>query len=214
MISAGRVAGAEIAWATGSRFAPRKSCAGIRAALRGADNCSLLSQDRVRCGGLVLGYCRPFLWSGKSASLRSLLLVRPVNSDAVSHPFPQKDAEMDGARRECFKGRINSGKRCKFLIVLPDASRQNCRFRISGRVAIVILHWAIAFLCGSGGSTVVLCLVVAAASLALIPLSDWLVLNRAAQVESSVEQLEALFALDDCRGVGWPRVPRSRGSRG
>ena len=81
------------------------------------------------------------------------------------------------------------------------------------RMAIVIQHGAIAFLCSNGVSTAVLFLVLAAASLALIHFNDWYVVNRAAQRESSVEWLEALFALEDCRGIGRPRAPRLRDPR-
>jgi hypothetical protein len=33
----------------------------------------------------------------KQLSLLQTLLIRQENSDIVSHPFPQKNAEMDGA---------------------------------------------------------------------------------------------------------------------
>ena len=82
-----------------------------------------------------------------------------------------------------------------------------------GGTEMVIVDWAVAFLCSNGISSVVLLLILAAASLALIPLNEWLVLHRAAQQESSVEHLEALFALEDRRGAGRPRVRRLRGPR-
>jgi len=78
----------------------------------------------------------------------------------------------------------------------------------------VILHWTIAFLCNDCVSAVVLIILLAAACVALIPLNDWLVLCRAAQQESGVEYLEALWALEDCRGIGRPRVNRFRRPRG
>jgi multisubunit Na+/H+ antiporter MnhG subunit len=46
-----------------------------------------------------------------------------------------------------------------------------------------------------------------AASLGLISFNDWYILNRAAHRKSSIEALEALFALEDLRGIGQPRPP-------
>jgi hypothetical protein len=80
-------------------------------------------------------------------------------------------------------------------------------------MSIVILHWAIALLCNDCFSSVVLIVLLAAASVALIPLNDWLVLYRAARQQSRVDYLEALWALEDCRGIGRPRVSRLRGRR-
>jgi len=56
----------------------------------------------------------------------------------------------------------------------------------------------------------VLIFVQLAASLVLMRFNDWYVLCRTSQRESSVERLEALFALDDCRGIGRLR-PRQKG---
>jgi len=80
---------------------------------------------------------------------------------------------------------------------------------------IVILHWSLVFLsshCVSLGALILIILNVAA--LALIPFDDWYALHGAAKCESSVEELEALYDLEDPRGVGHPRVPRLRGRQG
>ena len=74
----------------------------------------------------------------------------------------------------------------------------------------MIPHWTVLFLCGYCVSTAVLILVLLAASLALIGFNDWYVIRRAAQRESSVEALEALFALDDNRAIDRLRPRRQR----
>ena len=65
----------------------------------------------------------------------------------------------------------------------------------------MIPHWTIPFLCNCV-LPVVLLLVLFAAPLALIRFNDWYILSRAAQRESSAEDLEALFALEDSRAIG------------
>jgi hypothetical protein len=49
-----------------------------------------------------------------------------------------------------------------------------------------------------------------AASPALIRFNDWRVVSRAAQLESSVDSLEALFALEDDRAIGHSQPWRQR----
>jgi hypothetical protein len=78
----------------------------------------------------------------------------------------------------------------------------------------VILHWAVSFFCGVRVSPLVLLFVLSTACLALMRFDDWYVLSRAARRRSNVEDLEALFDLQDNRGIGHPRVNRLRGSRG
>jgi hypothetical protein len=75
-----------------------------------------------------------------------------------------------------------------------------------GGTEMLILRWVIAFLCNDCVSTVMLIILLAAASVALIPLNDWLVLSRAARQESGVDYLEALWALEDCRRISRPRM--------
>ena len=66
---------------------------------------------------------------------------------------------------------------------------------------MMISHWTEVF----GGSNcilpAVLIFVQFVASLILMRFNDWYVLCRTSQRESSVECLEALFALEDCRGI-------------
>lgn len=69
----------------------------------------------------------------------------------------------------------------------------------------MITHWTVAFLYSTCTSPVVLILVLLAGCFLLIRFNDWYIVSRAAHRESSVRDLEALFALEDCRSTGRPR---------
>lgn len=71
----------------------------------------------------------------------------------------------------------------------------------------MIPHWTLLLLCSAYALPVVFLLGMLAASLGLISFNDWYILNRAAHRKSSIEALEALFALEDLRGIGQPRPP-------
>ena len=75
---------------------------------------------------------------------------------------------------------------------------------------MAIAHWATDLWCSNCVSPLVCFLALAAASPALIRFNDWYTLGRAASRESSVEDLEALFALEDYRGIGRSRSGRKR----
>jgi hypothetical protein len=55
---------------------------------------------------------------------------------------------------------------------------------------------------------VVIVLILLVASVALIPVNDWYILARSARQQSSIDELEALFALRDHRAIAHPRPHR------
>jgi hypothetical protein len=99
-------------------------------------------------------------------------------------------------------------KKHNFSIVPPDLPAQDADFGLGEGTDTVMPHWAVTFLYSRCDLSDMLTLLLFAASFALIPINEWYVLNRSAQRGSSVEHLEALFALEDDRGIGRPRVPR------
>jgi hypothetical protein len=77
----------------------------------------------------------------------------------------------------------------------------------------VIPHLTLLFLCTAYASPVVFLIAMLGASLGLVPLSDWYGVNRVARRESSVENLEAWFALEGCREISHSQTPGLGGPR-
>jgi hypothetical protein len=74
----------------------------------------------------------------------------------------------------------------------------------------VIPDWTALSLWSSVCAWPVVLVALLAASPALIRFNDWRVVSRAAQLESSVDSLEALFALEDDRAIGHSQPWRQR----
>ena len=72
----------------------------------------------------------------------------------------------------------------------------------------MILGWMQAAMCHIRDPHVWIGLLIVAASLALIPIDHWYRDRREAQRQSSIEALEALFALQDLRPSGADRRHR------
>ena len=107
-----------------------------------------------------------------------------------------------------------SGKGCNFSIIPPEVPAEMCRLRYWGGINVLIAHWTLLFLCTAYASPVVFLIAMLGTSLGLIPISDWYGLNRAARRESSVENLEAWFALEGNREIDHSQTPQLRGPRG
>lgn len=109
---------------------------------------------------------------------------------------------------------VPGGKRYNFSIILAEVPGEKCRFRSWGGINVVIPHLTLLLVCTAYASPVVFLIAVLGASLGLIPISDWYGLNRIARRESSVENLEAWFALEGCGEIGHSQTSRLRGPRG
>ena len=108
---------------------------------------------------------------------------------------------------------VEGGKELNISIVSPEVPGQSCRFLRLGGINVVIPHWTLLFLCTAYASPAVFLIAMLGASLGLMPLSDWYGVNRVARRESSVENLEAWFALEGCREIGHSQTPRFREPR-
>ena len=108
---------------------------------------------------------------------------------------------------------LGTGKISTFRSFLLKFRGKVADFLGWGGINVVIPHWTLLFLCTAYASPAVFLIAMLGASLGLMPLSDWYGVNRVARRESSVENLEAWFALEGCREIGQSQTSRFREPR-